>query len=139
MHTLAAHAQNVGPAEIVTDKKQRTLMLTGDLVRKTVAEVEPGRMHALAPSFVRLDDAPGRRAGDADDLKPKPVQQTLHRLTDSAPPRDDQRFRDRTGRDQQIIGDRKRADASGGFRLVQHDRHQRGGIYGDQCGKPPSS
>ena len=81
--------------KIVADEEQAAGMLLGDLIGKTVTEVQAGRIEAFAPMLIGLRDTPSTGRRDRDDLETEPVDQTRHLFTDIPPGSNDEGLRHR--------------------------------------------
>src|ERR1700733_3648108 len=95
-------------------------------------------MHPPAPVLIGLRHTTGRALRHWRNLEAKPVDQTLHFLPHVAARGDDKRFCHGAGRDQKVSFGFQCRDASGGFRLAEHDSHERGRIHSNHSGKPSS-
>jgi hypothetical protein len=80
------HALYISPGEIIAYRKQPAAVPLGHLVRKTVSQVEPCRMHSIAPLLISPRYAPRFGRVEHNHRKPKPFDQARN-LPGNIPPR----------------------------------------------------
>src|ERR1700733_10616215 len=107
-------------------------------IGEAIPEIERGWANAFSPLLVSPSDPACRRRSDRYDLKTESVDQVRYLLTDVAPAGYDERFGHGAGGNEEVIFGFERGDAGVSPRLVQNDRHQRGGVDGDHPGSPSS-
>lgn len=126
-------------AEIVADKQQRASVGFCRIVRKTVAEIQRGRMSAPAPRRIDRADTQRGRSGHRDDLEAEQIDQGRHFVPDVPARCHNKRLCQRRGREKKIGIVAQNRGAARSLRFTKQDRDQRRSVDRDHFGNPVSS